>query len=257
MANRSLAKKILSLHETRHVVQKIKRLCTLGEVMEIKTLENNSKTFEVYELKRYVVKVEKWSTTETISETIVSGGGGRISTGLDGKVYGKIEKTNVGTRHVTKSHVNTRLYLDNGEHFTFPNSDVITMEGNEVYLVAYAYDGMGYIGAIQDKKTGFSHQFFKPKHFLEEIVKVKPDQGNAVWYALFIALGIIAFAYYQLTSWEWWSWPKYIALGLLTFAMFFFVDGFVNGPKDQTVQVSDFESALSDLNKMEADVLSA
>ena len=215
--------------------------------MEIKTLDQSSKTFDVSELKRRVMKVEKWTTTETTSETILAGGGGKIKTGWDGKVSGRIDKINATSRHSTKSNVNTRLYLDDGHHFTFPNFDFITMEGNEVRLAAYEFEGNIYTGAIHDQQTGCNHEFFKPEQFLEDIVKVKSDKGNTAWYALAISLGMIGYVYYQLSSWEWWAWAKYTVLTIVSIPLFVGVTSCLNGPKDQTVTGPDFDGALNHL----------
>lgn len=150
-----------------------------------------------------VTKVEKWNSTESTTNTHVSGGGGKIGTNLLGETTGKIAPTSVNVTNTTYSYVNTRIYYGEGEYVTLNNCDFITAEGNTIKIHWFVYKGKYYPIKVVDKKTGYSFNVWSFDEFADRIIGVRRQKikKNSIGSGIGLAIAVGVFFWLKLSGW--------------------------------------------------------
>lgn len=172
--------------------------------MHIKTM-NGGVDYDVTTFSGIVSKVEKWNSTNTTITTEVTGGGGTIKTGWDGRVSGTIEPTSVNTTHTTNSVVNTRLYFEDGSSLTLEDCDFITTEGNEINALFFNFNNEFYPIKVKDHFTGYEASFWDFSSFSKNVLGLKESRLKYYTVLSVIGLGAMAGLYFLLKSWGWWA----------------------------------------------------
>lgn len=226
--------------------------------MEIKTLDEGFIKFNVYERELRVDKVEKWQTTDTNVTTHVTGGGGRISTGLDGKVSGRINEVSTSTSVKITSRPNTRIFFNDGSHVTFEGCDFITLEGNFVTLLCYEFGNQVYVGTYLDKKTGALKKYFDGKVFLKEVIKVNTEATIFEMALCAVCFALTGYVYYKVNDWDWWSWAQFVVVGALALFSLIMLYSTLSvpfnwgGAKSRTTKSSEYLQAIENMASIES-----
>lgn len=158
-------------------------------MIHIKTLSGGV-DFDITISTGIITKIEKWNSVKTTVKTHVTGGEGKITTGWDGKVRGKIAPTNTTITQETNSHVNTRIFYGNKAFITIENCDFISQEGDELKVLFFVYNKKIYPVQVVDKNTGFYTRIWNFKRFSNQILPlVRPPNIKSNLKTL--AIGIV------------------------------------------------------------------